>query len=144
MLGKNEERGEGDDRGWDSWMASPTQWTWVWVSSGSWWWTGKPSVLQSMASQRAGDDWATELKRTTSWKSFGSPNLAFFCIHSATYICLRQLFCWNSHSYSSLTTEMLLFFLCLDNVPLHRRLGKRSSFSDVLKIYWEVSSSHNW
>ena len=39
--------GEGDDRGWDGWMASPTQWTWVWVNSGSWWWTGKPGVLQS-------------------------------------------------------------------------------------------------
>jgi len=40
--------GEGDDRGWDGWMASPTQWTWVWVNSGSWWWTGKPGVLHSM------------------------------------------------------------------------------------------------
>ena len=40
--------GEGDDRGWDGWMASPTQWTWVWVNSGSWWWTGRPGVLQSM------------------------------------------------------------------------------------------------
>ena len=39
--------GEGDDRGWDSWMASPTQWTWVWVNSGTWWWSGKPGVLQS-------------------------------------------------------------------------------------------------
>ena len=39
---------EGDDRGWDGWMASPTQWTWVWESSGSWWWTGRPGVLQSM------------------------------------------------------------------------------------------------
>ena len=38
-------RGEGDDRGWDGWMASPTQWTWVWVDSGSWWWTGRPGVL---------------------------------------------------------------------------------------------------
>ena len=44
--------GEGDDRGWDGWMVSLTQWTWVWVSSGSWWWTGKPGVLQSMGSQR--------------------------------------------------------------------------------------------
>ena len=43
--------GEGDDRGWDAWMASPTRWTWVWVSSGSWWWTGKPGVQQSMGSQ---------------------------------------------------------------------------------------------
>ena len=47
------------DRGWDGWMASPR--TWVWVSSGSWWWTGKPGVLQSMGSQRVGHDWATEL-----------------------------------------------------------------------------------
>ena len=43
--------GVGDDRGWDGWMSSPTWWTWVWVSSGSWWWTGKPGVLQSMGSQ---------------------------------------------------------------------------------------------
>ena len=53
--------GEGDDTGWDGWMASPTQWTWVWVSSGSWWWTGKPSVLQSMGSQRVRHDWVTEV-----------------------------------------------------------------------------------
>ena len=44
-------RGEGDDRGWDGWMASPTQWNWVWVGSGHWWWTGKPGMLQSMGSQ---------------------------------------------------------------------------------------------
>ena len=49
--------GEGDNRGWDGWIASPTQWTWVWVSSRSWWWTGKPVVLQSMGSQRVGHDW---------------------------------------------------------------------------------------
>ena len=48
---------ERDDRGWDGWMASPTQWTWVWVSFGDWWWTGKPDVLQSMGSQRVGHDW---------------------------------------------------------------------------------------
>ena len=53
--------GEGDNRGWDGWMASLTQWTWVWVSSGSWWWTGKPGVLQSIGSQRVGHDWSTEL-----------------------------------------------------------------------------------
>ena len=53
--------GEGDDRGWDGWMASPTQWTWVWVDSGSWWWTGRPGVLRFIGSQRVGHDWATEL-----------------------------------------------------------------------------------
>ena len=51
--------GEEDDRGWDGWMASPTQWTWVLVGSGSWWWTGRPGVMQSMGSQRVGHDWAT-------------------------------------------------------------------------------------
>ena len=56
--------GEGDDRGWDGWMASPTQWTWVWVNSGIWWWTGRPGVLQSMGLQRAGHDWVTELNWT--------------------------------------------------------------------------------
>ena len=49
--------GEGDDGGWDGWMASLTQWTWVWASSGSWWLTGKPGVLQSMGLQRVGRDW---------------------------------------------------------------------------------------
>ena len=53
--------GEGDDRGWNVWMASPTWWTWVWASSRSWWWTGKPSVLQSVGLQRIRHDWATEL-----------------------------------------------------------------------------------
>ena len=53
--------GEGEDRGWDDWIASLTQWTWVWVSSRSWWWTGRPGVLQSMGLQRVGHDWATEL-----------------------------------------------------------------------------------
>ena len=53
--------GEGVDRGWDGWMASPTQWTWVWISSRSWWRTEKPGVLQSMGSQRVGHNWVTEL-----------------------------------------------------------------------------------
>ena len=48
--------GEGDDRGWDGWMASLTQWTWVWVGSRSWWWTGKPGMLQSMGLQRVRHD----------------------------------------------------------------------------------------
>ena len=57
-------RGEGDDRGWNSWMASLTPWTWVWVNSGSWWWTGRPGVLQFVGSQRVGHDWVTELNWT--------------------------------------------------------------------------------
>ena len=58
--------GEGDDRGWDGWMASPTPWTWVWASFGSWWWTGNPGVLQSMMSKTVGQDWMTGLNYTYS------------------------------------------------------------------------------
>ena len=68
LIGKDSDAGsgwgageEGDDRGWDGWMASTTWWTWVWVSSGSWWWTGRPGVLWFMGSQRVGHDWATDL-----------------------------------------------------------------------------------
>ena len=60
--------GEGDDRGWDGWMASPTQWTWVWASSESWWWTGRPGVLHTMGSQRIRYNWATELNWWLSGK----------------------------------------------------------------------------
>ena len=71
---------EGDDRRWDGWMASPTQWTWVWASSGSWWRTGKPGILQSMGSWRVGHDWVAGLNwlllphaRICEWKR------AFMC-----------------------------------------------------------------
>ena len=53
--------GEGDNRGWDGWMASPTQWTWVWVNSGSWGWTGRPGILRCIGSQRVRHNWVTEL-----------------------------------------------------------------------------------
>ena len=59
--------GEGDDRGWDGWLASPTQCTWVWVNSGSWWWTGRPGVLRFMGSQRVGHDWVTEVMSDVGW-----------------------------------------------------------------------------
>ena len=57
--------GEGDDGGWDGWMESLTRWMWVWVNSGSWWWTGRPGMLQFMGLQRVRHDWATEL----NWKN---------------------------------------------------------------------------
>ena len=52
---------ERDDREWDGWMVSLTEWTWVWVDSRSWWWTGRPGMLQFMGLQRVGHNWATEL-----------------------------------------------------------------------------------
>ena len=57
---RREEKGT-DNRGWDGWMGSLTQWTWVWVNSGSWWWTGRPGVLQFIGSEKVQHDWATEL-----------------------------------------------------------------------------------
>ena len=61
--------GEGNERGWDGWMASRNWWTWVWAISRSWWWTGKPGVLQSMGLQRVVHDWVTELNWTAQKSS---------------------------------------------------------------------------
>ena len=65
--------GEGDNRGWDGWMASPTRCPWVWVDSGSWWWTGRPAMLCFMGSQRVRHNWATEL----NWIAL--QNFVVFC-----------------------------------------------------------------
>ena len=108
LIGKDPEAGrdwgpggEGDDRGWDGWMASPTRWTWVWVNSGSWWWTGRPGMLGFMGSQRVGDDWATEL----NWTDSAS---LFCCIFSLGYlecISLRQMLQAHSQCTWSLGQE---------------------------------------
>ena len=65
--GKDWRQEEKGMTGWDGWMASPTQWTWVWVDSRSWWWTGGTGVLRFMGPQRVGHDWATELNWTVEW-----------------------------------------------------------------------------
>ena len=80
MLGGIGGRGEGDDRGWDGWMASLTRWMWVWVNSRSWWWTGRPGMLWFMRSQRVGHNWATDLslsEEISRWlrSYFSSTNL---------------------------------------------------------------------
>ena len=75
--------GEGEDRGWDGWMASLTLWTWVWVNSRSWWWTGRPGVLQFMGSRRVGHDWATELNWTElNWTL---PTLSMWTCETVAY-----------------------------------------------------------
>ena len=84
--------GEGDDRGWDGWMASPTRWTWVWVNSGSWWWTGRPGVLQFMGSQRV---------RHTDRLNWTEPNNHLRNSHSDVKILLTFLFLPKSFSDSS-------------------------------------------
>ena len=87
-------RGEGDDRGWDSWMASPTQWTWVWVNSGSWWWTGRPGMLWFMGLQRVKRNWVTELNWTrwsgcSGGRDLGRPKV-HWCLLAGVLICGQE------------------------------------------------------
>ena len=77
-----------DDRGWDGWMASLTQWAWVWVNSRSWWWTGRPGMLRFMESQRGGHDWATELNWLKSLKIATIQRNRESCLKTKT---------WNRH-----------------------------------------------
>ena len=96
--------GEGDNRGWDGWMASPTRLTWVWVNSRSWWWTERPGMLQFMGSQRIGHNWATEL------------NLRPLLYSSSVYS--WQLFLISSSSVRSLLFLSFIVPLLAWNVPL--------------------------
>ena len=102
---------EGGDRGWDGWMASPTWWTWVWVNSGCWWWTGRPGVLRFMGSQRVGHNWATQLN-WTEWE------LRIYCLnfhvhypavltsyHVVHYIPRTELLWWSNSEDSVLPTQ---------------------------------------
>ena len=108
MLGKTEGRRRRDDRGWDGWMASLTQWTWVWVDSGSWWLTARPGVLQFMESPRVRHDWATELNWTNCdwhhnlWRSFAK-KIRFL---GPTFLILKTDRC-NSHAHFTDTVASL-------------------------------------
>ena len=95
--------GEGEDRGWDGWMASPTRWTWVWASSGSWWWTGRHGVLQSMGSQRVRHNW-TELKIIRiSTESSHVPFPSFpqgWHLTCPQFVINYQIFIWFHHFFT--------------------------------------------
>ena len=112
--------GKGDDQGWYGWMASPTRWTWVWVNSGSWWWTGRPGVLRFMGSQRVGHDWSTKLNWTDvednvickQWEFyFFVSNLdSFYFFFSLWLLWLKLLkLCW----IVVVRVDTLVFFLTL-------------------------------
>ena len=92
-------RGEGDDRIWDGWMASSSRWTWVWVDSGSWLWTGRPGVLRFMGSQRVGHDWATELNWTFSLNvvfiTINFPLRTTFAVFQVVLCCYPFTFSWR-------------------------------------------------
>ena len=101
--------GEGDDRGWDGWMALPTQWTWVWVNSGNWWWMGRPGVLQFMGSQRVGHDWATEL----NWTEWEQPQNSYHSIQTSISYQEDTMHFYNfvSFNFQDNTTSLVLCFL---------------------------------
>ena len=112
--------GEGDDRGWGGWMASPTRWTWVWVNSGSWGWKGRPGMLQSMGLERVGHDWVTEL----NWTELMEPDamilvfwmLSFkpaFSLSSFTFI--KRLF--SSFSLSAIRVGSFAYLRSLIFLP---------------------------
>ena len=86
--------GEGDDRGWDGWMASLLRWMWVSVNSGSWWWTGRPGALRFTGSQRVGHDWATELTEAMRQHSLLKTrvNYSIFTFKEPSYCSLQWLY----------------------------------------------------
>ena len=89
---RSEWGGGGDDREWDGWTASLTRWTWAWVNPGSWWWTGRPGVLQkSMGLQRVRHDWATELDWLSGWNCFQAISATLFL---ANLVLLSSLLQW--------------------------------------------------
>ena len=107
---------------WDGWMASLTRWTWVWVNSGSWWWTGGPGMLRFMGSQRIGHDWATEL---TDWVFRKLDKYSFVIGHlRKVMIWIKvRLFCYNYFWIKSCGATQTFSFDC-DFMHLeHDRLG---------------------
>ena len=85
---------EVDDRGWDGWMASPTQWTWVWAGSGRWWRTGKPGVLQSMGFPRVGYNLETEHQKML-WAEWCPLNFCIFKSYPPHRPVLQNVTLWG-------------------------------------------------
>ena len=111
---------EGDDRGWDGQMASLTRWTWVWVNSKSWWWTGTPGVLWSMGSQRVGHDWVTELNGTeTIGDQAGNKHeLRLKCTVTITqWLAARALKTFHLHSCFLAASLGASYFTCGTHSP---------------------------
>ena len=125
--------GEGDDRGWDGWMASLTWWTWVWVNSGSWWWTGAPGVLWFMGSKRVGHDWATELNWTE--------------IHHGSYLGIILQWVLTIGTFSSVITVQLspsfnISKIFLSNLPSVSHCV--NSPSNALCLLWGLNFWWRW
>ena len=99
------------DRGWDGWMASPTQWTWVWVDSRSWWRTGRPGILQFMGSQRVGPNWATELNWIYMFQCYSLKSSHPYLLPQSPKVCSLYLCLFCCLAYKVIVTVSVLFFL---------------------------------
>ena len=134
--------GEGEDRGWDGWMASPTRWTWVWVNSGSWWWTRRPGVLQFMGSQRVGHDWATGLDWAERYGASPWWPLFLCCVFLYGHVCIvpnhliKLLYLFKSLHYLSHQPSLkLAMFTCTSTQEEEiEKKWNRGCFVVVLKV----------
>ena len=142
MLGGIGGRRRRDDRGWDCWIASPTQWTWIWVDSGSWWWTGRPSVLWFMGSQRVGHDWGIELNWNWILSHLISVNcLSFPLFRKLKFYLLLWIFSFWKHIFLLSSCfppdSSLIHFVCS-----FAKNGKISSRKLTVFILFSISPLH--
>ena len=146
MLGGIGGRRRRDDRGWDGWMASLTRWTWVWINSGSWWWTGRPGVLWFMGSQRVGHDWATDLVSSdlmsVSISQSIPPSLPTWCslicsLHLCLYFCFANKIIYTIFMLRNESSKTLIF----GSKKLHLNFGFFSPLHskqlvEIYKLFW--------
>ena len=144
--------GEGDDRGWDGWMASLTRWTWVWVNSRSWWWTGRPGVLRFMGSQRVGHYWATELNWTdVSCCCSVAQSCSILWPHGLQHIRLRcpslSPRAWSNSCplsqwcHTAISSSVVPFSSCLQSFPASGSFQWISSSHQMAKVL-ELQHQH--
>ena len=123
-------------------LASPTWWTGVWVNSGSWWWTGRPSVLQFMRSQRAGHDWATELNWNEGWSMWASCRVRFvlsFCLFVLPLMGKAE---WGGNPVGWWLSLYFCFVCCLDEASCtgcYWWLGDAGSCIQVVSFVWVLT-----
>ena len=120
--------GEGDDREWNGWMESLTRWTWVWVNSRSWWWTGRPGVLRFIGLQRVGDNWATDLNCTEHITFLENTSifplcLSIICVYVNIYVCINYVCIYHLYGCSVVSNSLWphgpqpAWLLCLWDFP---------------------------
>ena len=128
------------DRGWDVWMASLTRWTWVWVNSEHWWWTGRPGMLQFMGSQRGGHDWVTELNWTvldiTSNTTLNRSGKNSYFSYIFQSFLLQKFFSLSPLSIILTTGFSYMSFIMLGDLEIWLQCRRPQFDSWVRKIRW--------